>query len=64
MKPCSLDHFKVEDTYKYFSEQDYSKLYCLDYNENIYLEGKFDSDKFSVVEIYFSKCIENCKDNE
>ncbi|EAS00658.1 transmembrane protein, putative (macronuclear) [Tetrahymena thermophila SB210] len=61
--PCSEDDFQMIDTKQYFLNQPYQKQYCIKGNNDLYLEGQFDQDKFSVLIFKIIECTDkpNCK---
>ncbi|EAS00660.2 transmembrane protein, putative (macronuclear) [Tetrahymena thermophila SB210] len=61
--PCTEDDFQVEDIKGYFLSQPYQKYYCLKNQNELYLEGQFDQNFFSVLQFKISECIDkpSCK---
>ncbi|KAL4479435.1 hypothetical protein ABPG73_019417 [Tetrahymena malaccensis] len=61
--PCQEDDFQMTETKAYFMSQPYSKQYCLKNQNDLYLEGQFDQDKFSVLIFKIIECTDkpNCK---
>ncbi|KAL4495718.1 hypothetical protein ABPG72_014187 [Tetrahymena utriculariae] len=60
---CSEDDFQMRETKDYFMSQPYQKHYCLKNKNDLYLEGQFDQNKFSVLIFKIIECTDkpNCK---
>ncbi|KAL4463996.1 hypothetical protein ABPG74_005933 [Tetrahymena malaccensis] len=64
--PCNQDLFGIVQLQKYFTEiKNYQQLYCLLDIDQIYLEGQFEADQFSTVQIHVYPCFQQgCKDKD
>ncbi|KAL4479436.1 hypothetical protein ABPG73_019418 [Tetrahymena malaccensis] len=61
--PCAADDFQMADVQSYFMSQPYQKYYCLKNQNELYLEGQFDQNFFSVLTFKIIECTDkpNCK---
>ncbi|EAR85869.2 transmembrane protein, putative (macronuclear) [Tetrahymena thermophila SB210] len=63
---CDEDLFGIIELQKYYTEiQNYKQLYCLLDIDQLYLEGQFEANEFSTIQIYINPCFDNgCKDKD
>ncbi|EWS76751.1 transmembrane protein, putative (macronuclear) [Tetrahymena thermophila SB210] len=63
LQRCTTEHFKIQQTNDFFLQQDYNNFYCLSLDEQLQLQGIFNSQIFQQIEIEVSSCQgNNCAD--
>ncbi|KAL4463998.1 hypothetical protein ABPG74_005935 [Tetrahymena malaccensis] len=64
--PCNQDLFGIVQLQQYFTEiKNYQQLYCLLDIDQIYLEGQFEANEFSTVQMHVYPCFQQgCKDKD
>ncbi|EWS76752.1 transmembrane protein, putative (macronuclear) [Tetrahymena thermophila SB210] len=63
LQRCTENHFQIQKTQDYFLQQDYKNFYCLSLDEQLQLQGIYNSEIFQQIEIEVSSCSGNsCAD--
>ncbi|KAL4499960.1 hypothetical protein ABPG72_015309 [Tetrahymena utriculariae] len=56
LQRCTKENFKIQQTNDLFLQQDYTNFYCLSLDEQLQLQGIFNSQIFQQIEIEVSSC--------
>ncbi|EAR93756.1 small GTP-binding domain protein (macronuclear) [Tetrahymena thermophila SB210] len=64
LKPCTLDNFQNPSNQNYYTQLNYTNMYCLPPDFNIAIQGDFSSSVFSFLELTVQQCTQNCKSQD
>ncbi|EAR93757.1 transmembrane protein, putative (macronuclear) [Tetrahymena thermophila SB210] len=64
LKPCTLDNFQNPSNRNYYTQLNYTNMYCLPPDFNIAIQGDFPSSVFSYLLLTVQQCTHNCKSKD
>lgn len=56
MRPCTINDMREKDLKSYFETVELFYYYCFEDDEEIYIEGDFDGDTYTRIDVYFTQC--------
>ncbi|EAR85992.2 transmembrane protein, putative (macronuclear) [Tetrahymena thermophila SB210] len=63
LQRCTENHFQIQSTQDFFLQQDYTNFFCLSLDEQLQLQGIYNSEIFKQIEIEVRSCSgNNCAD--
>ncbi|KAL4472593.1 hypothetical protein ABPG74_018542 [Tetrahymena malaccensis] len=63
LERCTENHFKIQQTQQFYLQQDYKNFLCISQDEQLQLQGVYNSEVFQQIEIEVSSCSgNNCAD--
>ncbi|KAL4472595.1 hypothetical protein ABPG74_018544 [Tetrahymena malaccensis] len=64
LQRCTEQHFQIQQTQQFFLQQDFKNFYCLSLDEQLQLQGIYNSEVFQQIEIEVTSCYgSNCADS-
>ncbi|KAL4441415.1 hypothetical protein ABPG74_013710 [Tetrahymena malaccensis] len=61
LKPCTKDNFQNPSNQHYYTQLNYTNMYCLPPDFNLAIQGDFPSLVYSYLQLSVSQCTQNCK---